>query len=63
MCEGMAQGRLPCFVSERVRCLEVHMATMRVFYNKWVASPSREMGDVEEADSDVEKRLAIRNTM
>ncbi|CAN0075413.1 unnamed protein product [Ascophyllum nodosum] len=39
-----------------IRCLEVHMATMRVFYNKWVASPSREMGDVEEADSDVEKR-------
>lgn len=36
------------------RCLEVHMSTLRVFYDKWLASAYT--GDEDGDDSDAESR-------
>ncbi|CAM9168622.1 unnamed protein product, partial [Discosporangium mesarthrocarpum] len=49
-----------CFVGKLkeynpIRCLEVHMATLRVFYDKWVVSPAAAVVDGDGGDSDPEE--------
>ncbi|CAM9333252.1 unnamed protein product, partial [Ectocarpus sp. 8 AP-2014] len=50
-------GFAKCFVSKLkdhspVKCLEVHMATLRVFFDKWVVAAAAD-GNVEEDDADL----------
>ena len=45
---------LSCPYASPGRCLEVHMSTLRVFYDKWLASAYA--GDEDGDDSDAETR-------